>query len=293
MMCGLRRRMGVPRSSLRISRAASGSGGELWIGIGRAQLGERRQVVAAVVAIGVGSLAMSRKRFAREWRRFRKEWHILPRGKICHDAGDQGLSSGYLYATARYQQRDFSPILHDEYAYLIQTKMWRVGICGWRKHEVADFFETFHVVTDRVYAAKYGPGTAMFYAPGVWLKLAGVDDAFVAVGGGGGADVSAGSGTFRRDFGMAGGDFAGFSGDISADVDHDHVAGADAGAGACWRCWRLSTGGARSGVGWMMVMGVAVGWGRSLDRWMRSVSRFLLRWASVLDLRRCPMRGRE
>ena len=35
------------------------------------------------------------------------------------------------------------------------------------KHDLADFFDTFHMVTDRVYAAKYGPGTAMFYVPGV------------------------------------------------------------------------------------------------------------------------------
>jgi 4-amino-4-deoxy-L-arabinose transferase-like glycosyltransferase len=39
------------------------------------------------------------------------------------------------------------------------------------KHELAEFFENFHLVTDRVYASKYGPGTALWYAPAALLHL--------------------------------------------------------------------------------------------------------------------------
>src|SRR5207249_2836245 len=38
-------------------------------------------------------------------------------------------------------------------------------------HPLADFFETFFVLTRPVYAPIYFPGTALMYVPTVWLKL--------------------------------------------------------------------------------------------------------------------------
>jgi 4-amino-4-deoxy-L-arabinose transferase-like glycosyltransferase len=38
-------------------------------------------------------------------------------------------------------------------------------------HELGDHFDTFHLITDGVYAVKYGPGTAMLCAPAVWLGI--------------------------------------------------------------------------------------------------------------------------
>ena len=38
-------------------------------------------------------------------------------------------------------------------------------------HELADFFESFHIFVRPVYASIYFPGTALMYVPMVWLKL--------------------------------------------------------------------------------------------------------------------------
>lgn len=76
-------------------------------------------------------------------------------------------SGYYLYATARSQGRSFTPIIHDEHAYLIQAQMLARGRLWMPAHPVAQSFESFHLITDRVYAAKYSPGAAMFYAPAI------------------------------------------------------------------------------------------------------------------------------
>lgn len=146
------------------------AGVQFWIGIGRAELGERRQLLAAATAVILAIAAM----VLRPLREKISELsigiaHPSRLGKIITTLAIMLLSCGYLYASARFQHRDFSPILHDEYAYLLQAKMLAGGHLWLPKHELSDFFETFHVVTDRVYAAKYGPGTAMFYAIGVWM----------------------------------------------------------------------------------------------------------------------------
>src|SRR5205814_1552979 len=39
------------------------------------------------------------------------------------------------------------------------------------QHPLADFFDSFHLITRPVYASKYFPGTAMVYAPGLALHL--------------------------------------------------------------------------------------------------------------------------
>src|SRR4029434_6598264 len=38
-------------------------------------------------------------------------------------------------------------------------------------HDLAEFFETFHVLEKPVYASVYFPGTALMYLPAVWLNL--------------------------------------------------------------------------------------------------------------------------
>jgi hypothetical protein len=147
-------------------------GVQAWIVLGRAQLGERRQLLAGAVAVVLAILAWvmpgaraivlaARNRVAQRSRR----------GKVTTAIVIALISSAYLYGTARFQHRDFSPILHDEYSYLIGAKTIAGGHLWLPRHELSDFFETFHVITDRVYASKYGPGTAMFYAPAVWLHV--------------------------------------------------------------------------------------------------------------------------
>lgn len=142
-----------------------GAGVQAWIGLGRGQLGEKRQILAAILAV-VATVVISLVPALRS-RTFVMPTRTRPLAALLLTI----VSFFYLYATARQQQRDFSPILHDEYAYLLQAKMIASGKLWLPRHEVADFFESFHLITDRVYAAKYGPGTATVYAIGMGLHV--------------------------------------------------------------------------------------------------------------------------
>lgn len=76
----------------------------------------------------------------------------------------------YLIATARQQHRDLFPRIHDECSYTIQAKMLAGGHLWLPRHELGDFFETFHFLTQPVYGSIYFPGTALMNVPGVWLR---------------------------------------------------------------------------------------------------------------------------
>ncbi|MDB5319792.1 MAG: hypothetical protein JWN40_1423, partial [Phycisphaerales bacterium] len=147
-------------------------GVQAWIVLGRTQLGERRQIVAAVIAVAIAVVMWC----VRPWRDLvaRLSERIANpsrRGRLLTAMIVTLVSIAYLFLTARHQRRDFSPMLHDEYCYLIQSKIVAGGHLWLAKHELSDFFDTFHLITDRVYASKYGPGTALFYAPAALLHL--------------------------------------------------------------------------------------------------------------------------
>jgi len=76
----------------------------------------------------------------------------------------------YLFGTAHQQHRALFPRLHDECSYALQARMLAEGRLWLPQHELADFFETFHVLTKPVYASIYFPGTALMNVPGVWLS---------------------------------------------------------------------------------------------------------------------------
>jgi hypothetical protein len=148
------------------------AGPQAWILLGRSELGERRQVLAAVVAAALGVIAWVvpaiRERVLAASARMADP---SSRAKYATAITIALLATVYLYATARGQHRDFAPVLHDEYAYVLQARMLAGGHLWMPKHELSDFFENFHLVTDRVYASKYGPGTALWYAPAALLHL--------------------------------------------------------------------------------------------------------------------------
>jgi hypothetical protein len=148
------------------------AGAQVWIGLGRAELGERRQVVAGLLAV-IAAVVLW---IVPAWR-----VHVgRASARLGSDERRGGwktavvvalLSCAYLFVTAKGQGRDLAPILHDEYAYVLQAKMLAAGHLWMPAHELGDFFESFHLLTDDVYAAKYGPGTAMFFAPAALLHL--------------------------------------------------------------------------------------------------------------------------
>jgi 4-amino-4-deoxy-L-arabinose transferase-like glycosyltransferase len=81
------------------------------------------------------------------------------------------VSVAYMGFTAWQQDRDLIPKFHDEHMHLVQMRHLAHGKLWTRPHELAEFFETFHVFVTPVYASVYFPGTALMYLPAVWLKL--------------------------------------------------------------------------------------------------------------------------
>src|SRR5688572_20491731 len=81
------------------------------------------------------------------------------------------LSALYLTVSTTWNGRDLLPKSHDEHSYAIQTQMIARSRLWMPQHELADFFESFQMLARPVYASIYFPGSALMYAPGVWLGL--------------------------------------------------------------------------------------------------------------------------
>jgi hypothetical protein len=65
--------------------------------------------------------------------------------------------------------RGFTPHMHDEFAYIFQAKTFAHGRVSFPAPPIPEFFESFHVLTEKVYASKYPPGHALAILPGVLL----------------------------------------------------------------------------------------------------------------------------
>lgn len=81
------------------------------------------------------------------------------------------IASSYLIFTGWYQGRNFQPKWQDEMSYIIQFRMLAEGKLWMPGHELADFFDSFQLIVDPVYASMYFPGAALLYAPAQFLGL--------------------------------------------------------------------------------------------------------------------------
>lgn len=77
----------------------------------------------------------------------------------------------YLIGTAVAHDRTLVPKSHDENSYVIQARILATGRLWMPLHPLADFFESFHMITRPVYAPIYFPGTALMNVPMAWLSL--------------------------------------------------------------------------------------------------------------------------
>jgi 4-amino-4-deoxy-L-arabinose transferase-like glycosyltransferase len=84
--------------------------------------------------------------------------------------GISAAATCYFVFTAFNQDRDLFPKTHDEGSYVIGLRMLARGRLWMPRHELADFFDTFYVITRPVYASLYFPGTALLYVPTDWLQ---------------------------------------------------------------------------------------------------------------------------
>ena len=97
--------------------------------------------------------------------------HPSPRARAIAAGSIALLSAGYFILTAMQQGRYLHPAWHDEFSYATQIRMLASGRLWMSEHPLGEFFESFYLLTRGVYASIYFPGTAMLYAPGVWLHL--------------------------------------------------------------------------------------------------------------------------
>jgi 4-amino-4-deoxy-L-arabinose transferase-like glycosyltransferase len=77
----------------------------------------------------------------------------------------------YLYLTARSTHRQLFPYIHDEFSYLIQAKQFAAHRLWMPGHPLGQFFDSFQIFTQPVYASAYFPGTALAHLPGVLLRV--------------------------------------------------------------------------------------------------------------------------
>jgi hypothetical protein len=141
-------------------------GGALWVAIGNGRgMGLMRWVLLAA-AVAIGALPpVSRRVVARLDRIRHPTQRTIERTALLVGV----LATAYFVFTAFHQDRDLFPKTHDEGSYLLGMHMLAHGRLWMPKHPLADFFETFYVIVDPVYASKYFPGTALMYAPTIWL----------------------------------------------------------------------------------------------------------------------------
>jgi hypothetical protein len=81
------------------------------------------------------------------------------------------IAFSLYWALGFWGGRDFTPTVHDEYAYLFQAKTFASWRLCYPAPQFPQFFDAFHILTEKVYASKYPPGHALCLVPGVWLGV--------------------------------------------------------------------------------------------------------------------------
>jgi len=142
-----------------------------WLTIGRGIVDWNNQVAPLLCAVVIAALMLvpAARRMAIEGLRG-------VRRKLENRAGVTAIavaiiSAGYFAFTAYHQGRYLHPHWHDELSYVIQMRMLAEGKLWMPAHPVGEFFETFYLLTDHVYASIYFPGTALLYVTEIWLHL--------------------------------------------------------------------------------------------------------------------------
>lgn len=141
------------------------------IGVGGGRWGNMVAWGALVAAIIVGTLLSMGGTRDKTMRTFERIAHPSPKAQVMIGIILTIGAGAYLLETAVERGRGFGPVIHDEHANITATRMLAGGHLWLPHHPMGDFFDSFHLITDRVYASKYGPGTAMFCAPAVWLHV--------------------------------------------------------------------------------------------------------------------------
>ncbi|PYV44019.1 MAG: hypothetical protein DMG06_08295 [Acidobacteria bacterium] len=75
------------------------------------------------------------------------------------------------WAIGYFAERGFTPNMHDEYAYIFQAETFANGKLYYPPPVHPEFFDAFHILTEKIYASKYPPGHALILVPGLLLGV--------------------------------------------------------------------------------------------------------------------------
>jgi hypothetical protein len=141
-------------------------GVQLWLILGRGYYGTRWQLRLLLAALIISIIPPIARFLAAQLDRLRHPSHpSLIAIAIAL------LSCEYFVFTAHYQHHPFIPEYLDEQSYAIGIQMAAHFHLWMPQHPLADFFEGLELIVRPVYASMYFPGTAMLYAPSIWLGL--------------------------------------------------------------------------------------------------------------------------
>jgi hypothetical protein len=144
-------------------------GAKNWLVITFGGLGPARVIIIAIICGAAACLPPTRGALQRMVGRLRSPSQAADCG--CSVVAGI-LSSLYLWLTARAENRQFFPYIHDEFSYLIQARQLARGRLWMPAHPLGAFFDSFQLFVKPVYASAYFPGTALLHVPGVWLHVA-------------------------------------------------------------------------------------------------------------------------
>jgi hypothetical protein len=105
------------------------------------------------------------------FRLIQKVRHVTARTRAITTLCIFAISVAYLVFTAIHQGRPLYPKYHDNQSYAVQARIIASGHLWLPAHAHPEFFDTFHVLVEPVYASMYFPGAAMVFAGGLLVGL--------------------------------------------------------------------------------------------------------------------------
>lgn len=141
---------------------------QLWLLWARGIYGTNQTVLTAVAVFVIALIPPVRRQL---WQALARVRSPSPRTRGRAALAIAVGSSAYLTMTAAMQGRSLHPRFHDEFMYLLQARMLSVGRLWMPPLPLGDFFDTFYVFVEPVYASLTWPGGSMMFVPGIWLSL--------------------------------------------------------------------------------------------------------------------------
>jgi hypothetical protein len=143
-------------------------GVQCWLVFGGGDYGRQYKPLMILAAVVVGLIGPVNRAFDRLWNVAARptpkvrRWTALAIG-----VG----SSLFLYWAARCQHIALKPLFEDEFSYLVQMRMLAHGRFWMPAIPLPQFFDSFYVLVQPVYASMYFPGMAILFVPVLLLHL--------------------------------------------------------------------------------------------------------------------------